>query len=183
MKRNTIKPLAHFPHLQRESNHAWVFSGREIRLDPPECALRVIDSLAKVPGQCWEALPLFVGKGEKRLSALVRFFAHGPLITLPVNPASGRYTTDSVSLLSRYLAREAITASTGAAQSTAAALTENSATRVISVEVQPGKIVAIEINPPGRSTSADTSSPRISGNAQLEGGPGWLYSVIEIATE
>jgi hypothetical protein len=81
-----------------------------------------------------------------------------------------------------YIAREAITASTGAAQSTAAALTSNSKTKLVSIEIESGKVVAIECNPANRSTAADTSSPRYSGTVQLECGPGWSFSILEIAT-
>lgn len=115
------------------------------------------------------------------MSALIRFFTHTGVSTAHVNPASGRYATDSVSLLKQpYLARQSITATTGSAQSTSATLTENTAAKIVSIEVQAGKTVAIEVNPPNRSVEADTDSPYISGSVQLECGPNWTFSIKEI---
>lgn len=115
------------------------------------------------------------------MSALCRFFAHTGVTTAPVNAASGRYTTDSVAMLKQpYLAREAVTANSGAAQSTTTALT-TSAAKLVHVQIETGKVVAIECNPPNRSTSADSSSPRYSGEVTFEAGPNWTFSVLEIA--
>jgi hypothetical protein len=116
------------------------------------------------------------------MSAVVRFYSHTGLTSAHLNPASGRFTADGVSMLKLpYLAREAITANTGTAQSTASALTTSNGTKLVHVQIQTGSVVAIECNPPNRSTSADSSSPRYAGDCTFEAGPGWLFSVLEIA--
>lgn len=116
------------------------------------------------------------------MSALVRLFSHTGVTTAPVNAASGRYTTDSVAMLKMpYLAREAITATSSPAQSTTTALTTSSGTKLVHVQIETGKTVAIEVNPPNRSTAADSSSPRYSGDVTFEAGPNWQFSILEIA--
>jgi hypothetical protein len=117
------------------------------------------------------------------MSALVRLYSHTGVTTAPVNAAAGRYTTDSVAMLKMpYLAREAITANTGTAQSTTTALTTNSGTKLVHVQIETGKTVAIEVLPPNRTgVSADSSSPRYAGDCTFEAGPNWLFSVLEIA--
>lgn len=115
------------------------------------------------------------------MTALVRCFTHSSVTSAALNPGAGRYTTDSVSLLKMpYLAREAVTASTGAAQSTSADLTANGGTKLFNIQIQAGKVVAIEVNPPNRSVAADTESPYYSGEVTLEAGPGWTLSILEI---
>jgi hypothetical protein len=116
------------------------------------------------------------------VSALCRLFSHTGISTAYVNPASGRYSSDSIGLLKLpYLAREAVTANTGTAQSTATALTTSTGTKLVHVQIETGKTVAIECNPPNRSTSADSSSPRYSGDVTFEAGPNWVFSILEIA--
>lgn len=115
------------------------------------------------------------------MTALVRCFSFTGVTTAPVNAASGRYTSDSVSLMKNpYLARQSITASTGSAQNTSAELTPSHA-KLLQVQIQPGKIVAIEVNPPNRSAEADVDSQYFSGDIMLECGPGWTLSIREIA--
>lgn len=114
------------------------------------------------------------------MSALVRIFAHTGVTTAAVNPGAGRYSTDSVQMLKMpYLARQAITA-TGTAQSTNTALTSNTGTKLLNVQIQAGKTVAIEVNPPNRSVEADSDSPYYSGDVTLEAGPNWTLSIREI---
>jgi hypothetical protein len=116
------------------------------------------------------------------MSALVRLFAHKGVSTAFVNPASGRYSTDSIGMLDLpYLAREAVTADTGTAQSTTTALTTSSGTKLVHIQIEVGKTVAIEVNPPNRSTAADRSSPRYSGDVTMIAGPNWVFSILEIA--
>jgi hypothetical protein len=116
------------------------------------------------------------------MSALCRLFSHTGISTAYVNPASGRYSTDSVGMLKLpYLAREAITATSSPAQSTTTTLTASSGTKLVHMQVQVGKTVAVECNPPNRSTDADSSSPRYSGDVTFEAGPNWVFSIIEIA--
>jgi hypothetical protein len=116
------------------------------------------------------------------MSALVRLFSHTGITTAAVNPASGRYSTDSVGLLRwPYLAREAVTANTGTAQSTTTTLTASNGTKLLHMQVETGKVVAAELNPPNRSVSADSSSPRFSGDVTFDCGPNWTVSLLEIA--
>ena len=116
------------------------------------------------------------------MSALCRFFSHTGISTAYVNPASGRYSTDSVGMLKLpYLAREAITADSITAQSTASAMTTSTGTKLVHLQIETGKTVAVECNPPNRSTSADSSSPRYSGDVTFEAGPNWTFSILEIA--
>lgn len=116
------------------------------------------------------------------MSALVRMFAHTSIVTAPVHPGSGRYSTDSVGILRQpYVARQSITATTGSAQTTSANLTANAAVKLLSVQIQPGKTVAIESLPPNRTgVEADADSPRYSGDVLIECGHGWQFSLMEI---
>jgi len=113
------------------------------------------------------------------MSCLVRIFSHTGVTT--ANVAAGtRYATDSVSMLKMpYLARQSITA-TGTAQSTATPLTANNGTKLLNVQIQAGKTVAIEVNPPNRSVEADNDSPYYAGEVTLEAGPNWTLSIKEI---
>ena len=116
------------------------------------------------------------------MSSLVKFFAHSGVSTAHVSPGSGRFTTDSIALLRQpYIARQSITANTNNAQSTSTTLTQNAATKLISIEIQAGKMVAVEVNPPNRSAEADSDSPTYSGTVQLECGQNWTFSVKEIS--
>lgn len=116
------------------------------------------------------------------MSCLVRCFAHTGVTTAAVNPGAGRYTTDSVAMLKLpYLARQSLTVATNSPQSTDAALTENNGVKLLHIQIQAGKTVAMEVNPPNRSVTADTDSPYYSGDVTIEAGPGWTLSVREIA--
>lgn len=109
------------------------------------------------------------------MSTTVRMFFHSGVSTAHV-AAGTKFAADSVSLLKQpYLDRQAITAS-GAAQSTTAAPT---GTKILYLQVQEGKAIHYEINPPNRSVEADQSSPVLSGETQIEFGPGWTISVLE----
>jgi hypothetical protein len=116
------------------------------------------------------------------MSAVVRLFSHTGLTSAHLNPASGRFTADGVSMLKLpYLARESITATSSPAQSTTTTLTTSTGTKLVHVQIETGKTVAIECNPPNRSTSADSSSPRYAGDVTFEAGPNWTFSILEIA--
>jgi hypothetical protein len=115
------------------------------------------------------------------MSALVRIFAHSGVTTAPVNAGAGRYTTDSVSLLKQpYLGRQSLTATTGAAQTTNDLLTANAGAKLLNVQIQAGKTVAIEVNPPNRNIEADSDSPYFSGDVTFEAGQNWKLSIKEI---
>lgn len=109
------------------------------------------------------------------MASTVRVFYHSGVAT--ANVAAGtKYATDSVALLKQpYLARASVTVS-GAAASVDAA---PAGTKIAFIQVQEGKAVHYEVNPPNRSTEADTSSPILSGETQIEFGPGWSISFTE----
>lgn len=110
------------------------------------------------------------------MTATVRVFWHAGVTTAAV-AAGTRYSTDSVAMLKQpYLDRSAVTASTASATSSAAA---PSNTKLAYVQVQEGKAVHYEINPPNRTTAADTSSPILTGSTQFECGPSWSISLLE----
>ena len=110
------------------------------------------------------------------MSATVRVFYHAGLTTAAV-AAGTRYATDSVSMLKQpYAARSSVTVDTGTPQSTSAA---PNAAKIAYVQVQEGKAVHYEVNPPNRSTPADTGSPVLKGSTQIEIGPEWTISFLE----
>lgn len=112
------------------------------------------------------------------MTATVRVFFHAGVTTAAV-AAGTRYTTDSVAMLKQpYLSRSVLTASTGAAVTSAAS---PNGTKLVFVQVEEGKSVNYEVNPENRTTEADTSSPILTGQTQLECGPGWTLSFIEHA--
>lgn len=110
------------------------------------------------------------------MTATVRAFYHSGVTTARVTGTT-RYTTDSVGLVKQpYLARDSVTVDTGTAQSIDAAPT---GTTILFFQVQEGKAVHVEVNPPNRSTAADTGSPIYSGDVTLEFGPTWTASFLE----
>jgi hypothetical protein len=115
------------------------------------------------------------------MTALVRIFAHSSVTTAPVNAGAGRYTTDSVSMLKQpYLGRQSLTVTDGAAQATNTTLTANANAKLLNVQVQAGKTVAIEVNPPNRNVEADSDSPYFSGDVTFEAGQNWTLSIKEV---
>ena len=117
------------------------------------------------------------------MAAIVRLYTYSEIISAPVAPSSGRYSSDSVGLLKgRYLGRAQIEADTGSAQSSSADLSSNTSVKLLQYMVEPGKIVHYELFPPGHSgavTEATTASPYISGTGLLYFGPEWVISVLE----
>lgn len=116
------------------------------------------------------------------MSATVRMFAHAGLTQAFVANFSEQKADQSLHLLKQpYLARLSVTVDTGTPQASTSALSP-SGCRLLHIQVQPGKRVHIEVNPPGRSggaATADTSSPVIEGDEQIEWGSGWLVSLLE----
>ena len=111
------------------------------------------------------------------MTAAVKIFAHRGLVSATTLTKS-QDTKDSVFMLEQpYLAREALSA-TGTAVSSAAA-TAPAQTNLLSIEVEDGKTIRYEANPPGRAVSADANSPALSGRNQIQFGSGWTLSVIE----
>lgn len=114
------------------------------------------------------------------MSAAVRCYAYSGVKVIPVASGSGQYVAHSAFFWKEpYLARETLTASTGAAVGTSAALAESNGASCLRVQVESNKRVHIEINPPSRSVQATTDSPIISGEQTVDFGPGWSISVLE----
>src|SRR5690349_10750287 len=110
------------------------------------------------------------------MSAAVKIFAHRGVVQAPVSTNS-RDSKDSVYMLEQpYLAAEALTADVTAVSSSAA--TTPTQTGILRVEIEDGKTIRYELNPPGRSVSATANSPSLSGKDQFHCGPGWMISVI-----
>lgn len=116
------------------------------------------------------------------MSAVVRLFAHAGIAHAFVASDGGRQDFHALTMLIQpYIAREKITADTAAAQSSAAALGATNS-RVLSIQVDPGKRVHYEVNRPGReggSVTADTSSPIAEGSDLIPWGKDWLISLLE----
>jgi len=110
------------------------------------------------------------------MTAVVRCFYHQGIAQVPF--ASGtKYATDSVGTFKQpYISRSTVTADNVTAQSTAAA---PAGSGVALVQVQQGKSVHVEVNPPNRSTAADTDSMIIRGDVTFVVGPDWSFSFLE----
>jgi hypothetical protein len=109
------------------------------------------------------------------MATTVKVFYHSGISTAHV-AAGTKFASDSVSLLKQpYLSRWSATLS-GSAQSSSAA---PAGTKIAYIQVQEGKAVTFEVNPPNRSTEADTSSTTLSGETQIEFGPEWTISFAE----
>lgn len=114
--------------------------------------------------------------------ASVRIFTYSELMTAPVASSSGRFASDSIGLLKqRYVGRDMVTVSTGAAVSTSSSAAPTSA-RLVQVIVDPNVIVHYEVFPEGYSgaiTAATTASPFFSGTQLLNFGPAWTMSFLQ----
>lgn len=113
------------------------------------------------------------------VSAIVRIFSHSSIVTAPVSPGSGRFSSDSISQLKQPPeGREMFTVGDISA-STSAAATATNATRLLLIQVQPGKRVHYEVSPSGTVTAATTTSPICSGDTVIQFGPSWQVSFLE----
>lgn len=114
------------------------------------------------------------------MTAIVRIFAHSGLITAPVAPGSGRFSTDSVGLLKQPpLGRERFEVAAVALNSSAS-VSESRHTALLLVQVQPGKVVHYECTPQSfELAEASTTSPTISGEVVIQFGQGWTISFLE----
>lgn len=90
------------------------------------------------------------------------------------------YASDSFMTLKQpYIAREVIMCGAEPV-STTPKLTEVNSTKLLHVQIEPGKTVAIELNPQTRHVQADTDSPRYAGNVVFEATVGCTLSILEI---
>ena len=103
--------------------------------------------------------------------ATIKIFAHSGV---------ANYTADTfIALKQPYLAREALEAGAEPV-STSPKLTELNSTKLLHVQIEPGRTVAIELNPQTRHVKADKDSPRYAGNIILEATVGCTLSILEI---
>ena len=95
------------------------------------------------------------------MTTAVKLFTHRGLVSTPIT-VTNRDSKDSVYLLEQpYLAAESLSAGASALSSASATAPAN--TSILRVEVEDGKTIRYEINPPARSVAATPSSPSLSG--------------------
>ncbi len=111
------------------------------------------------------------------MAATVKMFAFGGVANVAKsNVGAG---SDNIILLKQpYLARETITAS-ASAQSTAAA-TGAAGSKVLLVQVQVGKRIALRVTVTGTTNAADTNDVELVGDTLVEWGEGYTASMVEI---
>lgn len=115
------------------------------------------------------------------MATTVWIFAHSGVISAPRSNAGGFLATDSISQLKQpYSARETLSCDIGAPSSSISA-TAPDKTGVLFIQVQPGKVIHYEVNPPNRSVVATTDSPRLTGDQLIQFGPEWTISVVGAA--
>lgn len=107
----------------------------------------------------------------------VRVHGYRGVEQLPVNLPK-QFASDAVyQLVQPYEFAEVVSVSSVAASSTAQSASDK--TQILRVEVPDGESIRYEINPPGRSTVASTSSPILSGINQFYFRAGWSISMID----
>ena len=113
------------------------------------------------------------------MTAKVRIFYHQGIVTAPLMGGGAAFSAESSQLLDQpYLDSEVLICDTKKAQSTSGDRA-GPAARLVRIEVQPGKSIYYEINPPNRSVKASDHSPLLSGAATYPFGGGWTISVLE----
>lgn len=118
------------------------------------------------------------------MSAQVRVFAYPGLSSIPLAPGgTNRPANDSLYVLTNpYLGKANLTADTGAAVTTDAAVAP-AKTACLQVQVQPGKSVHYEVTPASHTLrEATTDSPIIRGDTIISFYEGYRVSFLE-ATE
>lgn len=92
--------------------------------------------------------------------------------------ASGtKYATDSVGTVKQpYISRASVSVDNVTAQSVTAA---PSKAGMALVQVEQGKTVFVEVNPPNRTEVADANSLEIRGDVTFVVGPSWSFSFLE----
>ena len=111
------------------------------------------------------------------MATAVKLFTHRGLVSTPIT-VTNRDSKDSVYMLEQpYLAAEALTATASTVSSAAA--TAPATTSILRVEVEDGKSIRYEINPPSRAVTASAGSPSLSGKDQFHFGVGWTISIAE----
>lgn len=116
------------------------------------------------------------------MATTVRLFAYSGTIALPNAANNDQMLGTTLFMLKQtYLNRETLAPTTGSAALSASALSAHTSTRMLHVQVQPGKRVHYEVYGPNASAVvADTSSPVITGHENLEFYSGWHISLLEV---
>ena len=111
------------------------------------------------------------------MTTAVKLFTHRGLVSTPIT-VTNRDSKDSVYMLEQpYLAAEALSASVAPTSSSPGLAPAN--TSILRIEVEDGKTVRYEINPPARAAAAGANSPSLSGKDQFHFGVGWTISIVE----
>lgn len=113
------------------------------------------------------------------MTAIVRIYTHSGLVTAPVAPSGGRFTSDSVAQLKQpYLSKERLTANDSTSVTSSAGPNKS---ELVLIQVQPGKTVHYEVTTGniGTPIEADVDSPTMSGDTVMQYGAGWVLSFLE----
>lgn len=115
------------------------------------------------------------------MTATVKVFTISGLDTA-ANVSGSNLSYDSVKLIKwPYLGSAALSATTGGAVSSDASIAP-AGTRLLFIQVQPGKTITYELTPDQHTPRAATAnSPWLTGDTMLQFGPGWTISVLEVA--
>ena len=111
------------------------------------------------------------------MTVTVRLFARGPLNYAAVNPRS-LDTSGTLILPEPYLAKESLTASTGAAVNSASPLAATGA-RLLQMQIDGSAEVHVAVSGGNGTPTATTTDPVYAGDCLLDWGPGYMISVLE----
>ncbi len=118
----------------------------------------------------------------------VRIFGHRGVIRLQTDQGQQGGVDSALVLQQPYLWQQALTVTSGGASavsSTAAPIPTGltiDPTTMLHVEVPDGFIIGYEVNEGTRSTAATANSPRLSVAGNVQFGPGWTLSVIDMTS-
>lgn len=116
----------------------------------------------------------------------VRIFGHRGVTRLQTDQGQQGGLDSALVLQQPYLWQQTLTVTSGGAtavSSTVAAIPTGltiDPTAMLHVEVPDGFIVGYEVNEGTRSTAASANSPRLSVAGNIQFGPGWTLSVIDM---
>lgn len=109
----------------------------------------------------------------------VNVYYHEGLSRAYATAQAASVASDSVAAVQHpYLSRECVECS-GAEPVCTDSQRAGPGTVLARIEVEAGKSVHFEVNPQNRKVSADAGSPRLSGEAVVNFGPGWSLSFAE----
>lgn len=113
------------------------------------------------------------------MAAVIRIFYHQGLVSAPMANGMGRNSSEGLQMLHQpYIGRDFVCCALDEAVSTDGS-NAVPGSHLVRVEVQPGKAVYYEVNPPGRNFKVTDCSPMFSGNITLPFGAGWTMSFLE----